>query len=118
MPKPLHAAWIKEYYDHMTSENGKPVIKNGWKASGITNAIEMGLSKLPSIDPFSDIDPLISEPSLNTNDAPIPEEEIIARGYAWESECESDDEWESVVAGEGEMRSAFDLFNDISDDEE
>jgi len=116
--KPLHAAWIKEYYDHMTSENGKPVIKNGWKASGITNAIEMGLSKLPSIDPFSDIDPLISEPSLNTNDAPIPEEEIIARGYARESECESDDEWESVVAGEGEMRSAFDLFNDISDDEE
>ena len=56
--KPLHAAWIMELYDLMTSNRGKSVIKKGWKASGIIGVIESGLANLPSIDPFADMDHL------------------------------------------------------------
>ena len=39
--KPLHASWILEFYNFMT-ERGKEIISNGWKASGITKALELG----------------------------------------------------------------------------
>ena len=58
--KPLYAKWLVEYYNEMTSESGSKVIVSGWKASGIFDAVEMGSSVLPSIDPFQDISPLIS----------------------------------------------------------
>ena len=81
--KPLHAAWIMEFYNLMVSDQGKSVIRNGWKASGITRIIESELANLPSIDPFVDIDPLITEPKIcKNNEPPIAEEEIIERGYA------------------------------------
>ena len=56
----LHATWTIEYYDLMTPDQGKSLIKNGWKASGITGVIESGLINLLSIDSFADIDPLES----------------------------------------------------------
>ena len=36
-------------------------IVNGWKAPGIYDAIRLGLDKLPSMDPFHEIDPLVDE---------------------------------------------------------
>ena len=71
-----------EFYDLMTSDQGKSIIKNGWKASGITVVTESGLANLPSVDLFADIDPLITEPAISNNESPIPEEEILERGYA------------------------------------
>ena len=47
-----------EFYNEITSEAGSEIIVNGWKATGIYDAIEMGSSALPSIDPFQDISPL------------------------------------------------------------
>ena len=55
MIKPLHAQWLVEFYNEMTSESGSTVIVNGWKASGIYDGLKMGSSNLPSIDPFQDI---------------------------------------------------------------
>ena len=52
----------------MTSDQGKFVIKNGWKASQMTAVIESGLANLPSIDLFADIDPLITEPTVSNNE--------------------------------------------------
>ena len=75
--KPIHAAWIIEFYDLMASDQGKSVIKIRWKGSGIKRVIESGLANLPSIDPFADIDPLITEPTINNNESRIPEEEIV-----------------------------------------
>ena len=69
--KPLHAAWVMEFYDLMTSDQGKSIIKNDWKAFGITGVIESGLANLPSIDPFADIDLLITEPGISNNESPI-----------------------------------------------
>ena len=58
--KPLHAKWVVEFYNEMTAESGSKIIVNGWKASGIFDAVKMGSAALPPIDPFHDISPLIS----------------------------------------------------------
>ena len=59
--KPLHAKWIIEMYDHMTSTAGKAVCLKGWEVTGMLGAVKKGLKELaPRIDPFNDIDPLAS----------------------------------------------------------
>ena len=70
--KPLHAKWLVEYYNKITSESGLSVIINGWKAAAIYDAIKAGSSGLQSFDPFEDISPLVtkhdeSEPFLPEN---------------------------------------------------
>ena len=39
----------------------RSLIKNVWKRAGIIEAIEKGLSELPSVDPFQSIDPLVHQ---------------------------------------------------------
>ena len=56
--KPLDAKWVLERYNYLTSEKGRDVIANGWKAAGITNAITLGSSLLENLDPFAELDPL------------------------------------------------------------
>ena len=56
--KLLHAKWLVEFYNHITSETGAEIILNGWKAAGIYDALKMGAAALPSLDPFQDISPL------------------------------------------------------------
>ena len=56
--KPLHAKWIVEFYNDMTTPKGKDVIANGWKSSDITEALERRKNDFGSLDPFSDIKPL------------------------------------------------------------
>ena len=36
--KPLHASWLVELFNHMTSDNGRQIIANGWKSAGISPA--------------------------------------------------------------------------------
>ena len=43
----------------MTNQEEKKYIYSGWRASEITDAIRMGKSNLPPIDPFSDLDPML-----------------------------------------------------------
>ena len=56
--KPLHAKWLLEFYNHITSESGAEIILNGWKAAGIYDPLKMGTAALPSLDPSQDISPL------------------------------------------------------------
>ena len=42
--KPLHATWLMEFYNHITSEKGSEIIINGWKKSGIYDAVKNGNS--------------------------------------------------------------------------
>ena len=56
--KPLHAKWIVEFYNDMTTPKGKDVIANGWKSSDITEALERRKNDFGNLDPFSDIKPL------------------------------------------------------------
>ena len=55
--KPLHAEWVTDFYNHMTS-GCKKIIERGWASAGIRDAIRLGLSELPLIDPFCDIAPM------------------------------------------------------------
>ena len=108
--KLLHAKWLMEFYNHITSEAGSKIIINGWKASGIYDAIKMGESALPSIDPFSDIAPLADEnisdvqvilPTLDLMENFVNEHHKDYENSEWEDENEIDFE-----------RNAFDFIID------
>ena len=58
--KPVHAYWMVDLYNHMTTGEGKKNIESRWKAAGIQDAVKLGLKNLPSVDPFSDIDPCLT----------------------------------------------------------
>ena len=46
--KPLHAKWLIEMYNHMTSSEGRDICLKGWKVTGILDAAEKGLEELPN----------------------------------------------------------------------
>ena len=54
--KPLHARWLIDCYNQLTSSHGKEIILAGWRSSGISAAVEDGFIAF-LIDPFNEIDP-------------------------------------------------------------
>ena len=94
--KPLHAEWLVELFNHMTTSQGKEIIMSGWKASGIIEAIKKGTVRLPNLDPFNDLDPLLTE-SPNTEEcfdiSELAEDQILAFATR-DEENENDDEKE------------------------
>ena len=78
--KPLHATWLIPFYDYVSSPEGKAVIASGWKKSGIFNAVELRLSKLPVLDPFNDTCPLMEA---------IPPKETLSLASLFPQELES-----------------------------
>ena len=54
----MHAKWLVEYYNHISSEAVTEEIVNGFKLAGINDTIRSGKSSLQSIDPFNDIAPI------------------------------------------------------------
>ena len=57
--KPLHAGWLVDFYNEMTTPNGMETIKSGWRASCIQDAITLGSNTTNWS--FDDIDPLIND---------------------------------------------------------
>ena len=55
----------------MTTREGEHVILSGWSAAGVANALKNGETCLEPLDPFVDIDPLVSEPSVEQDDSTI-----------------------------------------------
>ena len=47
--KPLHAQWVMDLYNYLTSEKGQAIISNGWKAAAITEAISNASKGLESL---------------------------------------------------------------------
>ena len=106
--KPLHAGWLIDAYDHLTSEAGWKIIANGWQSAGITSAISKGVQGL--FDPFDTIDPLVNHADESDNHLPnMNSEEIDFFINLREEEDSSDDEWEMEDRGV-EIRNAFDVF--------
>ena len=81
--KPIHAKWLPGFYNHMTTPEGEQVISSGWSAAGVTNALKNGETCLEPLDPFADIDPLVSEPSVEQDDSTIPS----TRSGSWKWKC-------------------------------
>ena len=65
--KPIHAGWLVEFYNHMTTSRGKEIINSGWKAAGNSDAVKLGSSKLPPIDSFHDKNPMLGDESESSN---------------------------------------------------
>ena len=61
---------MTDLYNHMTSGEGKQVVLNGWRAARIRQAINQGYVNLPELDPFKDIDLLMSSVKPETNITP------------------------------------------------
>ena len=116
--KPRHAGWVIDFYNEMTSSKGVELVKSGWRASGIQDAVSLGLGKLPPIDPFEELDPMItgSENLAQSNSlrmagiACLTGEELAILGSGTDDDESDDDdcEWASPSSG----RTAFDIFDD------
>ena len=107
--KPPNASWLIDLYNHFTSQAGREVIANGWKAAGITDAIEKGSASLEPLDPFSQIDPLF-QPD---------DEELFTRNPTYPTiepstnpDSDDDDEWIHDGDSADEDRNIFDIFDD------
>ena len=59
--KLLHAYRLIKLFNEITKSEGKEVIMSGFKAAGIIEAIEKGSTQLESLDPFSDLDLLLTQ---------------------------------------------------------
>ena len=95
--KPLHAKWLVELYNHMSTDDGKEIVANAWKKAGIFELIKLASSGLPSLDPFSSIFLLIELLQLPENlslTTLFPEDLDCFREKVQKSEDDSDAEWE------------------------
>ena len=111
-----------ELNNHMSTDEGKEIVANGWKKAGIFEAIKLDSSGLPSLDPFEDICPLIESLQLRENlslSTIFPEELDCFRKKIQESEDDSD--LEQAPDGDSDDCSepqsdddgkAFDAFHD------
>ena len=113
--KPLHAKWLVEYYNHISSEAGTEVIANG--LAGIYDTIRSGKSSLQSIDPFNDIAPLADSLSEGNPGNFVQLSDDLREGYVNElDENESEDDEDTEWGLEDDFnRNAFDDI--IIDDE-
>ena len=107
-------------HNEMTLDEGRKVCLKGWEVSGIKAAVEQGLSKLPCLEPLSDIDPMVE----NDCDIQTINARVISEASKHVSECEYDrgiendsDCEESIDENQqdGDQRNVFDLFDDEED---
>ena len=118
--KPLYAKWLIEMYNEMTSDEGRKVCLKGWEVSGIKAVVEQGLSKLPCLDPFNNIDPMVE----NDCDIQTINARVISEASKYVSQCECDkriengsdcEEWIDENQQDDDQRNVFDLFDDDED---
>ena len=118
--KPLHAKWLVEYCNKITSENGSSVIISGQKAAGIYDAIKAGSSRLQSIDPFEDISPLVSKHDESESFLPATIDQLtdeLRVNFGNVPFDEENSEWEQSD-NEDDVDSERNTFDDIIIDDE
>ena len=73
--KPLHAKWLVEFYNYITSGEKREIITRGFERAGITHALQLGSSNLPELDPFAEFSTLVSDDELT--DQSLADEEYL-----------------------------------------
>ena len=122
--KPLQAGWIIKFFNEMTTSKGSEIIGSGWNASEIADTIKLGMEKLPSLDPFEKLDPMMNESediarstmSRMTAIACLSIEELEVLGSMEDDENidEEEDDGESVnQSAQLDRRYAFNAVNQI-----
>jgi len=111
--KPLHAHWIIDLYNYLTTSEGKEIIANGWKAAYITEALEKGKRGLEPLDPFALIDPLdeVSDPIDFVVESNVEVDQFFASSIQSDQHDEDDDEW--LDGDEEPMRNIFEIIDDL-----
>ena len=113
--KPIHANWIPQFYNNMSTEDDPKVVINGWKKSGIVDAVTNGSAALPSIDPLQNIAPLPPRTiDVCESETICPTE--VTKDFV--NPCLADDEDDSDWENEDDNfnRNVFDFI--IDDDDE
>ena len=122
--KPLHAKWLISLYDYLGIPEGKALVCYRWKKSGFYYAITMGSSKLPVLDPLSDIYTPLIEVVLPMETLSLassfPEELDSFRNVTYESEAEEsrwdvEGDWDRKLEGDSENNSDNGGSNDDND---
>ena len=106
----------------MTTTKGQEFISNGWKRSGIYDSITLGSSKLPALDPFSDICPHVevAPPMETLSLTSLFSQELDS--YQWRVDDVSDDEsqWEcdddTTVCDDDDVTSTNGEVSNTDDD--
>ena len=101
--KPLHAKWLVEFYNHITSGEKREIITRGFERAGITHALELGSNNLPELDPFAEFSPLVNNDEIPNQS--LPDEEYLM-SFTNERMDSDDSDW-----GEDFDRN---LFDDVS----
>ena len=97
--------WFVEFFNEITSE------LNGWKASGIYDALKMGSSNLPSIDPFHDILPLLESNDGESSLQTITITDEMREHFINEADEEDNSAWEDETDVDFN-RNVFDILID------
>ena len=67
--KPIHAGWLVEFYNHMTTTKGKDIIDGGGKLpESLMLLSSVQKRKMPSINPFRDVDPVLGDDDRQVDD--------------------------------------------------
>ena len=66
--KSIPVEWLVEFYNQTNTSKREEIINNGWKAADISDALQLGLSKIPLIDPFYDIDLMLCDGNEQPDD--------------------------------------------------
>ena len=121
--RPLQAGWIIEFFNEMTTSKVSDIIGSGWNASGIKDGIKLGTVKLPSLDLFEELDPMMNKTEDIARSTvlrmtaiaclSIEELEVLDSMEDDENldEEEDDGEWVDQSA-QLDGRNAFDMFDD------
>ena len=98
------AGWIVDFYNHMSTRKGKKIINRGWKSAGTFDVLELDSREMPSIDPFQDIDPMLSNNVEQSDDSHLlascdvtaEELEALCWSKIQESDDDNDFEWKEA----------------------
>ena len=93
----MHASWVVDLNNYLSTIKGKVEIENGWKKAGITAAIEGDYSKLKPLDHFESTDPLTSKenPSILCTDCYIDTNNLYENQRTEKDEvCDQENKWE------------------------
>ena len=95
-------------YNYINSSDGQEITRNGWLRAGIADAIKMGSTQLPSLDPFQDIS---STTNIGLEDASKVSPQLISPLEHEDSDSDSD--WEEIEdrTEDYEDRNIFDVFD-------
>ena len=106
-----------ELYNHMPTGEVKKNTESGWRATGIQDAVKLGLKNLLTIDPFSDIDLMLDDPRSDGQNLDalcgMSQEEISMAYWREQDEVDSDGEWEM---GRGEFNAIREMQHEFDDE--